>query len=278
MLRFELRVSLEEREAWRRWIASSSSSSSGKRRKRKKRRKKKTPKASSSRCALLRFPRARAVRTWKSELIPAPCLWQSLHCPRSTGVLDYFWEITSGWMPYSARYLVRQWIQVYVSLRRLLEYFICRARRRHWQWYVLAGFAGYDTPRAVFFDFRGDSTGAVLGQVIALEARGDSTGAVLVKVYMPVVVSGVVGQTVQNTVEIPQSQFWDKVFMPVVVSGAVDQTVQNTRRVSTGAVLGQVFMPAVVSGAFGQTAQNICGVFTGAVLGQVVHARCCVWC
>ena len=30
--------------------------------------------------------------------------------------------------------------------------FHCRSRRRHWQWYVLAGFAGYDTPRAVFFD------------------------------------------------------------------------------------------------------------------------------
>ena len=47
MLRFELPVSLEEREAWRRWIASSSSSSSGKRRKRKKRRKRRTPRTSS---------------------------------------------------------------------------------------------------------------------------------------------------------------------------------------------------------------------------------------
>ena len=47
MLRLELPVSLEEREAWRRWIAPSSSSSSGKRRKRKKRRKRRTPRTSS---------------------------------------------------------------------------------------------------------------------------------------------------------------------------------------------------------------------------------------
>ena len=47
MVRVELPVTHEEREAWRRWIASSSSSSSGKRRKRKKRRKKR----------LLRAPR-----------------------------------------------------------------------------------------------------------------------------------------------------------------------------------------------------------------------------
>ena len=41
-----------------------------------------------------------------------------------------------------------------------------RAHRRQRQWYVLAGFAGYDTPLAVFpsiVDVRGDSTGAVLG-------------------------------------------------------------------------------------------------------------------
>ena len=68
----------------------SSSSSVVKRRKRKKKRKRKAP-----RCALLRFPRARAVRTRKSEHIPASCLWQSLRCPRSTGVLDYFWEMSS---------------------------------------------------------------------------------------------------------------------------------------------------------------------------------------
>ena len=271
----------------------SSSSSVVKRRKRKKKRKRKAP-----RCALQRFPRARAVRTRKSEHIPASC------CPRSTGVLDYFWEMTSWLRPciwqslvclsclwfawldsgyiftsvyrkmfriqrivwfdigynicvspqsflgddfvemcvfsacgstvdtcsrvcygalgihhflreggygsrcshlecghyLSALYpavtcpvlaapevrvlrshlarghyfyhplLARQWIHVCVSLRRLLEYLTCRARRRHLQWYVLA------------------STGAVLGQGVALavEAHDDSTGAVLGQGDMPV--------------------------------------------------------------------------------------------
>ena len=47
--------------------------------------------------------------------------------------------------------LVQQWMHVFVSLRRLLVYFsTCGARRRRWQWYVLAGLAGHDTPRAVF--------------------------------------------------------------------------------------------------------------------------------
>ena len=41
----------------------------------------------------------RAVRSWKSAHIPVPCLWQSLRCPRSTGVLDYFWEMTSWLRP-----------------------------------------------------------------------------------------------------------------------------------------------------------------------------------
>ena len=99
----------------------------------------------------------------------------------------------------------------------------CLARRRHWQWYVLAGFAGYDTPRAVFpsiVDVRGDSTSAVLGQVVALadEARGDSTGAVLGQVVLaPVVmlrqVLGV-GQC-RKTVEVLQLQSVQ--FLEVVV-------------------------------------------------------------
>ena len=65
---------------------------------------------------------------------------------------------------------------------------------------LLAGFAGYDAPRAVFpsiVDVCGDSTGAVLGQ-------GD----------MPVVVaSGAFGQTARITVDIPQLQFLVKVVM-----------------------------------------------------------------
>ena len=68
-----------------------------------------------------------------------------------------------------------------------------RPHRRQRQWYVLAGFPGYVTLRAVFpsiFDVRGDSTGAVLG-------LGD----------MPVVVpSGAFGQTVQKTADSPQLQ------------------------------------------------------------------------
>ena len=63
---------------------------------------------------------------------------------------------------------------------------------------MLAGFAGYDAPCAVFpsiVDVCGDSTGAVLGQ-------GDT----------PVVApSGAFDQTAQKTVEIPQLQFLDKV-------------------------------------------------------------------
>ena len=60
---------------------------------------------------------------------------------------------------------------------------------------LLAGLAGYDTPRAVFpsiVDVRGDSTGAIIGQ--------DD---------MPVVVpSGAFGQTAQKTVDFPQLPFF----------------------------------------------------------------------
>ena len=70
---------------------------------------------------------------------------------------------------------------------------------------MLAGFAGYDTPRAVLFfplvNVRGDSTGAVLGQGV-----------------MPVVVpSGAFGETAQKTVEIPQLPFFDKLVQISVV-------------------------------------------------------------
>ena len=74
MLRLELPVSSEEREAWRRWIASSSSSSSGKRRKRKRRRKRKVPKSSSS-CSSRSSRVARAARTQNSgHYFRARCL------------------------------------------------------------------------------------------------------------------------------------------------------------------------------------------------------------
>ena len=69
-----------------------------------------------------------------------------------------------------------------------------RAHRRQRQWYVLAGFAGYDTPLAVFPSI--------------VDVRGDSTGAVLGHSDMPVVVpSGAFGQTVQKTADSPQWQF-----------------------------------------------------------------------
>ena len=85
-VRHDLPLTEAEWAARRQWMGLVPySSSSGRRRKRKKRRKRKAP-----RCALLRFPRARAVRSWKSEHIPAPCLWQSLCCLRSTGMLVLF--------------------------------------------------------------------------------------------------------------------------------------------------------------------------------------------
>ena len=148
-----------------------------------------------------------------------------------------------------------------------------------------SGFAPLDSPHAVFpsiVDVRGDSTGAVLGQAIALavEARCDSTGAVFGQgFFLPVVVSGAVGQTVQKTLENPQSQFRDKVFMHVVVSGADGETAEKTCGDSTGAVLGRgLHAHRSVSDADGQTVQKTRGDSTGAVLEQVVHARYCVWC
>ena len=67
---------------------------------------------------------------------------------------------------------------------------------------MLAGFAGYDAPRAVFPSF----------VALADEARGDSTGAVLVQGDMPVVIaSGAFDRTAQKIVEIPQLPFFDKV-------------------------------------------------------------------
>ena len=93
--------------------------------------------------------------------------------------------------------------------------------------------AGYATPRAVFFDvdFRGNSTGAVLGQVIALavEARGDSTGAVLGQVVTcPLLCLVPMARQRRKPVDFPQVQFLDKLFMRVVVSGADGLTAQKT--------------------------------------------------
>ena len=69
-----------------------------------------------------------------------------------------------------------------------------RARRRHGQWYVLAGFALHDAPHAVFHSI--------------VDVRGDSAGAVLGQRDMPVAVpSGAFGQTAQKTVDFLQLPF-----------------------------------------------------------------------
>ena len=133
---------------------------------------------------------ARAVPTWSVDIICRLRMRQSLvRCLLRSEVRVLRSHLARGHYFYHPL-LARQWIHVCVSLRRLLEYLTCRARRRHLQWYVLAGFAGDDTLRAVFFDVdaRGDSTGAVLGQGVALavEAHDDSTGAVLGQGDMPV--------------------------------------------------------------------------------------------
>ena len=109
---------------------------------------------------------------------------------------------------------------------------------------------------------RGDSTGAVLGQVVHARCcvwcrwpdsaehpwrfhrcRSWTSCSCTLLCLVPV------ARQRRTPVEIPQVPFLDKLFMHVVVSGAGGQTAQNTR-----------------------------GDSTGAVLGQVVHARCCVWC
>ena len=80
----------------------------------------------------------------------APCIWQT-RVRRS--LLYRIMEFSGRWLLDGfriQRLLVQHWIQLYVSLRRLLEYLTCRVRRRHGQWYVLAGFARHDTPHAVY--------------------------------------------------------------------------------------------------------------------------------
>ena len=51
---------------------------------------------------------------------------------------DAFWVLTACTLP------------VVVQRQVPWSVYSCRVRHRHWQWCVLAGFAGYDTPRAVF--------------------------------------------------------------------------------------------------------------------------------
>ena len=86
---------------------------------------------------------------------------------------------------------------------------------------MLAGFVGYDAPRAVFPSF----------VALADEARGDSTGAVLVQGDMPVVIaSGAFHQTTQKTVEIPQLPFFDEVVHISYRGAEAGFMVQTARR------------------------------------------------
>ena len=119
-----------------------------------------------------------------------------------------------------------------------------------------------------YADTCGDSTGAVLGPVVPVvtptlveipQVQFSVQFVPVVtptlveipqvqffgKVYMSIVVSGAVGQTVQKTVEYPQLQFLDKVFISVVVvSGANGQTVQKTVEYPQLQFLDKVFFPS----------------------------------
>ena len=98
---------------------------------------------------------------------------------------------------------------------------------------------------------RGDSTGAVLGQVVHARCcvwcrwpdsaehpwrfhrcRSWTSCSCTLLCLVPM------SRQRRTPVEIPQVPFLDKLFMHVVVSGADGQTAQNTRGDSTGAVLG----------------------------------------
>ena len=137
---------------------------------------------------------------------------------------------------------------------------------------MLVVVSGADVQTAL--NTRGDSTGAVLGQVVHARccvwcrSWTSCSYTLLCLVRM--------ARQRRTPVEIPQVPFLDKLFMHVVVSGADGQTAQNTRGDSTVPFLDKLFMPVVVSGDDVQTALNTRGDSTG--LGQVVHARCCVWC
>ena len=132
-------------------------------RKRKKRRKRKTPKTSSS----------RAVRTQKSGHSSTSSSWYVY----SGGVMG---SVACG----SSILLGMYWLPQYIA-NCVLDL---------WTWWktrvvlpsMLAGFAGYDAPRAVFPSF----------VALADEAR---------------YASGVFHQTTQKTVEIPQLPFFDEV-------------------------------------------------------------------
>ena len=177
-------------------------------RKRKKRRKRKTHKTSSS----------RAVRTQNSGHFSTSSSWcdysggvmSSVACGSSI-LLGMYWLLQHS--ANSVLYCAYSWsygVKVATFIRT-------RWRTRAVLPSMLAGFAGYDTPRAVFpsiVDVRGDSTGALLGQLLRLLMKPVAIPQVqfLGPGDMPVVApSGAFGQAAQKTVDNPQLQFLDKV-------------------------------------------------------------------
>ena len=181
-------VELDEAEA----AAASSSSQQG-RRKRKKKRKKKLPKTSS-----LKSGHSSSSSSW---YVYSGGVMSSVACGFS--ILGIHWllqhsantvlDCAYSW--YSG-VKVATFIRTWWSTRVVLPS-------------MLAVFAGYDAPRAVF------------PSIVALadEARGDSTGAVLVPGVLPVVISsGAFDHTAKKTVEIPQLPFLTRsCTFPVVV-------------------------------------------------------------
>ena len=177
-------------------------------RKRKKRRKRKTPKTSSS----------PAVRTQKSGHSSTSSSWyvysggvmSSVVCGSSILLGMYWLPQHSANSALDCAYCWSYGVKVATFIRTWW-------RTRAVLPSLLAGFAGYDTPRAVFPSI--------------VDACGDSTGVVLRQGDMPVVVpSGASGHTAQKTLEIPQVQFLFKVYSPVAVvaSAAYGQTAQKT--------------------------------------------------
>ena len=135
-------------------------------RKKKKRRKKKLPKASSSRS----LP-ARAARTWTSGHSSTSSSW----CVYSGGVMCS--------VACESSFLLGMYWLLQHSANSVLDCAYCwsfgvKVATFLWTWWktrvvlpsLLAGFARYDAPRAVFPSF----------VALADAARGDSTGAVLV--------------------------------------------------------------------------------------------------
>ena len=194
-------------------------------RKKKKRRKKKLPKVSSSRSLPARAARTRTSgysSTSSSWYVYSGGVMSSVAC-ESSFLLGMYWL-----PPHSANFILDcacSWSYGVMLATFIRTWWRTRAVSPS----MLAGFAGYDTPRSVFpsiVHVCGYSTGAVLGQGCfpdrycattgpygpeSAETCVASTGAVLGQGVLPVVVtSGAYGQTVLKTAVSPQLQFVDE--------------------------------------------------------------------